>query len=289
MRSSVTDGYVPAPRAEKIADWVERLCLAREQSLGRDRLVDLGAQVGFKEADVALGLHTMSRRSAILGPAYPFRVAGGAAAAATAHRQPWTSMLLMGADSPVRTWSSIADAASSLERITAVALTGLFGPGTRTVRFAWPTDEGRPQSFDDAVRWLASLMNVPAGTSYRPPHTKDGGVDVVAWRPFPDGRSGFPVMLVQCTLERDYTHKAKDIDLRVWSGWLSLDVDPSTALAIPDVVANGNEWQQLSARTVVLDRLRLASLVDGPAVDDPRLAAVQSWTEQALARLRSDA
>jgi hypothetical protein len=198
-------------------------------------------------------------------------------------------MLLMGAESPVRAAISTADAAAALERITAVALTGLFGAGTRSVRFGWPSDEGRPQTFDDAVRWLAGLMRVPAGSSYRPPHTKDGGVDVVAWRPFPDQRSGFPVMLVQCTIERDYAHKVGDVDLRVWSGWLALDVDPATALAIPDVVASGIEWQRLASRTVVLDRIRLSSLVGTDALDDPRLEPVRRWTTQTLTTLRSQA
>ena len=76
------------------------------------------------------------------------------------------------------------------------------------------------------------------------------------------------------------------MDRRVWSGWLRLDVDPTTALAVPDVVAAGEDWNALATRTVVLDRIRLASLL--PAVnEDDRLVPVADWAEDQLEQLRS--
>ncbi len=191
----------------------------------------------------------------------------------------------MSAESPVRALK-FADAAEQLERITAVALSNLYGQGTEALRFAWPSDVGRPPEFPDAVRWLAAKMGVPIGNAYRPPYRKDGGVDVVAWRPFPDGRSGFPVLLAQCTLEREYGHKAADIDLKVWSGWLALDSDPATALAIADVVAAGEEWNALAARTVVLDRIRLAALVT-EGNSHPSLQASREWAGDAIRALKA--
>ena len=181
----------------------------------------------------------------------------------------------------------IAAAAEHLERITTVALAELYGPGTEAIRFGWPSDVGRPPEFPDAIRWLAKQMSVPVGGSYRPPHRKDGGVDVVAWRPFPDGRSGFPVLLVQCTLERDYAHKASDIDLRVWSGWLRLDTDPATALAIPEVVPAGEVWNSLAARTIVLDRMRLAALTPHPATAEGS-SLLNAWISITLEALREE-
>lgn len=200
---------------------------------------------------------------------------------------PWSAMLLMSAESPARPALDISVAAEHLERITAVALSEMYGPSTQAIRFGWPSEIGRPAEFPAAIHWLAGKMNVPAGGSYRPPHRKDGGVDVVAWRAFPDGRSGFPVLLVQCTLERNYAHKASDIDLRVWSGWLCLDADPATALAIPEVVPAGEEWNSLASRTVVLDRLRLASLAF-PHTDGQGLAPVMEWLTSALHTLREE-
>lgn len=279
--------YAPTKRANKIADWIEVLALIRGVAVGSDTLHDMGITVGYRQADVALGLTTMARRATLLGAAYPFKVSSGVAAVPTAADRAWTALLLMSPESPIRPRLSVPDAAAHLECVTTEALTALYGPGTSAVRFAWPSEDGgRPPEFPDAVRWLAKKMHVPVGVAYRPPYAKDGGVDVVAWRPFPDGRSGFPVLLAQCTLERDYAHKASDVDVRVWSGWLALDVDPATALAIPDVVAAGEDWNALAARTIVLDRLRLASLLAGSELERPPLAQVRTWARQQINQIR---
>jgi hypothetical protein len=278
----VSSEYAPSRRASKIADWLEVVALTRGRPLAAAQLQDLGATHGYSPADVSVGVNAAARRRALLGDAYPFRTAGGGISATTdAPISPWSAMLLMSAESPVRPALDIAIAAEHLERITRVALSELYGPNTEAIRFGWPSESGRPAEFPDAIRWLAEKMNVSPGTSYRPPHRKDGGVDVVAWRPFPDGRSGFPVLLVQCTLERNYTHKATDIDLRVWSGWLRLDTDPATALAIPEVVPAGEEWNSLAARTVVLDRPRLTGLA-APILHSKGLEPVRDWLESTL-------
>jgi hypothetical protein len=279
------DTYAPSGRANRVADWIETTCLERGTTLGAAALDALGAEVGYRDTDVALGIATMGRRQAVLGDAYPFHVASGVAATIDAPTSVWTSMLLMSPGGKVRASLDVPAASAHFERITATALESLFGPGTAAVRFAWPSDDGRPQSFPDAVRWLAKEMRVPVGGAYRPPQRKDGGVDVIAWRAFPDGRSGFPVVLAQCTIENDYAHKASDIDLRVWSGWLRLDVDPSTALAVPGVVAAGAEWNRLAARTTILDRIRLTSLVPTD-LQSASLEQVRAWTGHVLDEIR---
>lgn len=270
-----------------MADWIEVECLRQARAVGSDSLLAIGRPLGFRHPDVSLGLGTMRRRLALLGSAYPFRVANGAAALPNAAESAWVALLLMSRESPTRSQLDLGLAATHLERVTADALEQLYGPGTSSLRFAWPSEEGRPPEFPDAIRWLAERMRVQVGTAYRPPYNKDGGVDVVAWRPFPDGRSGFPVLLAQCTLERDYAHKAADVDVRVWAGWLALDVDPATALAIPEVVGAGEEWSALASRTVVLDRLRLATLLRDRTEPAPRMAEVVPWTADTLIMLRN--
>lgn len=283
----MSETYAPSPKADKVADWLEVTAIREDRGLGAAPLHALAAAAGVRDADVDLGRHTMARRSALLGDAYPFRTGSGIAAVPDAADHAWTSMLLMSADSPVRSEVDLPHAALIHEQITVAALCRLYGSGTHALRFGWPSDVGRPREFSDAVRWLASEMGVPVGSAYRPPYAKDGGVDVVAWRPFPDGRSGFPVTLVQCTVERDYAHKARDVDVRVWAGWLRLDFDPTTALAVPEVVAAGEAWNALAARTVVLDRIRLAALLGVETKTATTLAGVRKWTTTTIGRLRS--
>ena len=271
----------------QVADWLELVALSRGSAIGSDALHVLGRSVRLAEADISVGLTAMSRRATQIGDGYPFRVSNGIAARANAASSVWTSLLLLSQGSPARANIPLGAAAVHLEQITAAALAGLFGPATQVARFGWPGDEGRPPEFPEAIRWLATKMGADVGSAYRPPYRKDGGVDVVAWRPFLDGRSGFPVVLAQCTLEQDYVHKAADVDLRVWAGWLRLDVDPLTALAVPTVVPHGEAWNALAARTVVLDRPRLIGLLDGQ-MTPARMSQVQDWTQRAVSELRDE-
>ena len=69
----------------------------------RHHLQDAGAEVGYSPADIAVGINTIRRRRSIVGPGYPFRTAGGGVAAeSSAADRPWTPLLLMSSESPLR-------------------------------------------------------------------------------------------------------------------------------------------------------------------------------------------
>lgn len=110
--------------------------------------------------------------------------------------------------------------------------------------------------------WLAQQMGVKLGGGYRQPRRQDGGVDVIAWRGFKDGKSGFPIVLVQCTIQAELLAKSLDIDVRNWSSWLELVHDPVTVLAVPQVVpANSEDWNELALKNMIFDRLRILELL----------------------------
>jgi hypothetical protein len=275
--------------AEGLADLIEVGVLARGVTgLSAAEARELLAEVaGAANESADMALNVMQRRERLLGGRYPFRVSAvGVRLARNTHDLPYTSLLLMSSRaSPFRTAAGgLADAATILESLTCAAVRGLLGGPARAVRFGWPSEHGRPREFPDAVRWLASQMGLRVGSSYRSPRRQDGGVDVVGWRPFGDGQPGFPILLVQCTLERDFVHKSGDVDLRVWSGWLAFDTDPLTALAIPYTVSSAEDWKEMATRVIVLDRLRLASLI---AADAPELSRSAPWTADQFEQMRS--
>lgn len=280
---------LPERSGERIADCIEAKALARSRPLPAQDIERLAKANEWSSTDVSLAMRVVTQRKSLLHENYPFRTASGSIAAeSTAPASYWTAMLLLGADSPVREdrqlWSEAADV---FERLVALAQDNFFGGGTRVLRFAHPSDEGRPAEFAAAVKWLAEKMQISLGAAYRDPVRKDGGVDVVAWRPFPDRRSGFPVLLTQCTVERDFAYKADDIDLRIWSGWLALEQDPLTALAVPHVVPSGEVWNLSSLRTMLLDRSRIMSLLSFSALTDERnRGLVDDWLARAVAFVR---
>ena len=166
------------------------------------------------------------------------------------------------------------------DNLVRTTLIEYLGPKAVGVRFGAPASGERPSGFPDAVKWLASLLRLQTGKAVPRPQRKDGGVDVVVWHPFGDERPGFLVILCQCTVAHDWTPKSKDIVAGIWNGWIDFGRDPLTAIAVPFAVPQAfNRWDELR-RTVniVLDRMRLAELVDVDALDD--LAALQTWNSR---------
>ena len=289
--SAMIERSLPVERdAQSLADWIETSLLLEPRvplgSAGFGHGAD--GQGHLTGADLNLAHNAMARRSQLLGTEYPFLVQSvGAACRANAAECVYAALLLLAVpDAPFRRRSgTLGQGAELFERVTCLAAGGIFGPETQALRFAWPSDEGRPSGFPEAVSWLSKRMGIPLGTAFRPPRRQDGGVDVIAWRSFADGMPGFPTVLIQCTIERDFVQKAADVDTRLWSGWLRLEVDPLTALTIPFVVSPGEDWNEMSSRTLVMDRLRLIRLLAGRSTTVPGLI---DWTAAQLQQLRGD-
>ena len=73
-------------------------------------------------------------------------------------------------------------------------------------------------------------------------------MDVVAWRPYADGRPGFILLLAQCTVARDTEKKAKDIEESFWRDYFTLRWDSLTALVVPYCISMQEEerWTTLA-------------------------------------------
>lgn len=163
------------------------------------------------------------------------------------------------------------DLASKLfEDITEQCLLSFFGSKTQTLNFGFPSKNDRPAEFAAAVKWLSEKTNIRLGSAYRPPRKKDGGVDLFVWKSFPDNRPGIPIMLVQCTIKDDFINKIGDIDLKLWANWLSSDLEPLIALAVPGVVTREEIWSEVTTRGILLDRLRLVETFE-PSVIQTKL------------------
>jgi hypothetical protein len=261
----MTNNY--ALDSELIADWIEINALSQsDNASGFDKLRSVVSEkldVPSQRVDVSLNL--IKRRSEVLLDSYPFEVKS----VGMVRRQDWNklpySFLLRISSSVSHDFSLASDQnterVESFEKLVVVAMQNLMGFGSKAIRFGFPSED-RPIEFPRAIEWLSNRMGIKSGEAYRPPRRKDGGVDVVAWRPFKDRRNGFPVYLVQVTCEKNFSHKIYDVDLRLWSGWLNLDSDPVSVLAVPTTISPGEEWNEISSRVVVLERIRICELLE---------------------------
>lgn len=275
-------GDLDVSTIEALADWVEASVLVSASGhLSREMLLVLATEeLGIEPPRIAMALAVMGRRQAVLGDAYPFRVNEFAVLRRAEEAVGTYSTLLHLTPGSVARQTvragEIAVMGELLEEVAEVGLANLWGPGGTALRFAYPSRHARPEKFDAAVRWLAERIGVDAGSGYRPPRRKDGGVDVVAWRRFADQRPGFPIALAQCTIQAESFSKSADIDLRLWASWLAMDMDPLSVLVFPGTVKSaGPDWSQLVTVVLPIDRLRLTELV----ARNPHHTVRPSWTD----------
>jgi hypothetical protein len=211
-------------------------------------------------------------------------------------------LILSSKDASFRKERRAHEVEASFDRISLSALRRYLGRSARGTRFAKNAhvdgdNETRPQRFRDAIRWLRGQLEVGPGLR-EPPDTEreahwedegvedelgrtplnsysDGGVDVVVWWRFADGRAGSPVLLGQCTVQLEWSDKVSDIDVELWGKWIDFDtVPPQTALVIPFAVNRASaQWNDRTVTAgVIIDRLRMLELLN--ELDEESLRAM---------------
>lgn len=249
--------------SERIADWIEILAAAQQgKPLSIQRIQEVSQSfANLSSVLIPFAFRQLERRAKILGGSYPFMIDNSyIVTKKSVENSVYLQLLFLTSGSGVlnagEVWN-LEKASKLFESIVESALSTFFGQNTQTVNFGFPSRRGRPAEFSAAVEWLSRKTNIRLGNAYRPPRKKDGGVDLFVWKSFADNKPGIPIMLVQCTIKEDFINKIGDIDIKLWSSWLSSDIEPLAALAIPGVVNKDEQWSEVTTRGILLDRLRL--------------------------------
>ena len=274
-----------------LADWVEATMLVEQRThLSRARIRrDVAALLADDDPDVTVDviLQEIARRGRVCPDGYPFRSdASGAGYTASTTAVPYVFLLALSVSRPFREKRRYVETDSLFDFLVLDALQRYLGEGASGVRFGAPASGQRPPNFRDAMKWLAALLRLPPGRGTPRVPSGDGGLDVVVWRAFGDGRSGFLVILAQCTVQLDFYGKARDLASDVWRGWIDFGKDPHLVLAIPFVVPMGYvKWDELRREVhTVLDRLRLCELLGAAALTEARATA--KWVAAEVAIMR---
>lgn len=271
-----------------MADWLEmRMFVAGMNQISRAELSDmLVAEISStpQELENPIGFifTEIGRRRLVAGEKYPFVLDGNVITLDPGASLGFYRFLLMISleKSPLRAARRHKEVDLLFDKVVTEAVKGYLGSGTDVMRFGWPPTDGRPTTFPKALKWASGLTNIPLGNNTGAASTKDGGVDLIAWKPFADERLAFTTMLVQCTIQRDWTIKADDVDSDVWRGRLDTGRDALSALAIPFVIPkNFDKWDDLRRKvSVIFDRLRLTQMLKN--TDFSRFDSVSKWTEK---------
>lgn len=250
-----------------LADWFELVLLIGERRVispakGHELLTGMGAAVD--EVDVALGFASLHERCSGGHALYPFRFSRlGLERDPNCRADPYCLLLLLSAISSGSVSGDDGYGAVHLERFVAAALRSFWGSHTIAIRFGHPPEPQRPAGFADAIRWLGEKMNARclplSGAAFR---RADGGVDVVAWRSYPDGKPG-PSAVVQVTYESDLRPKSLEAAANDLDRWVAV-ARPLPVLASPfDGNSDPDLFLELNQRVLVLDRWRLLEYFDG--------------------------
>ena len=249
-----------------VADWIEALAASQSgKPLSMQKVQEISesfANVGQNVIPFAFRL--LEKRQQVLKDLYPFTIDETFIVTKKTVRDSFYLQMLFltpkaGLFTSGATWN-LEKASQLFEDLTEKALSNFLGSKTHTANFGFPSRSGRPAEFSAAVEWLSKKTNIRLGNAFRPPRKKDGGVDLFVWKSFSDNQPGIPVMLVQCTIKEDFINKIGDIDLRLWANWLSSDIEPLVALAVPGVVTKEEVWSEITTRGILLDRMRLTEL-----------------------------
>ena len=220
------------------------------------------------EGVAASALLEIDRRSVIAGRAYPFDKRGGLLQLRPHFRRciPYIFCLLAAdRDSYDRADTRLP---MLFEHLTREALAEYLGGNA--VRFGTPRDT-MPRGINDAITELSRLTGATRVGVFPVNATdNDLGLDVVAWKDFPDRYISKVEVYMQCGTGEDWRCKKHDCDLAKWQAVLMCSNDRLKGLAIPYVVADERMWRREAWGVLFMDRLRIASVLRDKKLPDDK-------------------
>ena len=176
------------------------------------------------------------------------------------------------------------------EQVVTAILKNLL-PGWIVLKVGWSASN--PVSVKTVAADLAERLNTKGDDDpeyWLSSHAKDGGLDVVCYKYFDDGKEAMPVIFVQCASGDNWTDKVHTPSPNLWQMLLRSAVRPATALAAPFVI--DGKRQRLSSvegQVIILDRLRLLNgyQLDMSCIDAALRTRIITWMEPIIARLNA--
>jgi hypothetical protein len=310
---STPDGSFDVEDRERVADWIELLCLVdpqREVSTTdvadyfHDSLLlqpeDFGDDECLTQQDIARQwtyevFETIRQRIKNLGDGYPFTIENGVLTAV----KPWedaicfTTLLLADVG---RFYTSVKVQFTPgskfprlfekiVEACLAVVLQG------KSIRFGWPRDKGWPKPVAHRIAHAARELGLTADRPVKKVFSadRDLGLDIITrWRLGDEG-SGGGIFLTQCATGDNWAAKRGEPNLTEWVRLIDWRCHLIRAVAFPWRKDRGDrEFARVAMRleAVLFDRLRLLSRGNPDALLHPETSKeLKKWCNARLREL----
>ncbi|MBI1332475.1 MAG: hypothetical protein GC165_06315 [Armatimonadetes bacterium] len=240
---------------------------------------------------------TLVRRQSIVGDVYPLRIgktgiSTNSTQESTHHVHDFLVLLSLAWTYDDLSYKNGAASTPSelFEELVAHAMASYIGG--RSFRFGAPRRAPVPVPFRAAVEYVSSETAEMLGNveDFVDGHEKDDGLDVIAWKPFPDNMPGQLVTLTQCAIGRNWKDKLGDLAFEegAWQTRLALLTKPTRAMAIPGIYdSDRTSWHTDSKRAgMILDRLRLEFLLKDIKLPNELNSSLKNWNASRVSEVR---
>ena len=240
----------------------------------------------------------IERRALLLGDTYPFDLDGSRVAYRPSRSRVYEFCLAVSV-APSLSAGILKGLPVAFEHLVCEILRLHVGATGQVMRTGWPRDSSC--SLTRAKQLFAQLHKLSGEWIWQPQglrpddppptYEKDLGLDVVAWRPMPDGRIGQLFLLGQCACGKsDWESKWKDIDLEELGFWFrpATHVTAVRCFCVPFHIGNTITWEEVSAKAgLSFDRARISLFAErDPGFLAERTAKSYSkWVETVASEL----
>jgi len=248
-----------------------------------------------KAGDAIIEIESRATACGSRAGAYPFSVdsAGVVTVVDKPEDAPYVFLLLLSYAVPSGGHSGSAVAFEELCRVAALNYLGGDANGVEVIRFGSPRKPPLTR-FGKAVEQLCTQVGEGAwgGSTQNGNKTGDRGLDIVAWRRFPDGKPSKLVTFGQCASGRSgWGSKLNELNPEAWGKeWLrqQIHVEPVRLFFVPWCVSQ-DEWNHASFYGGILfDRCRIVSCLTKleTSVETLRLSHTKRLLKPLLERSR---
>jgi hypothetical protein len=220
----------------------------------------------------------IERRKLIQGGSYPFEIVSNS----LVYKKSTTGVYefcLAAAFNPTGNAQPDVSVSAMFEYVARDALKGFFGPNTEAFRVGWPAYSfesrgSRPKEFIEALHARCHEFKWNPREDHPidpdPKFLKDIGLDVVAWKPWPDKRLAQFFALAQCACGKsDLDGKSLDICIERLNLWLRpvSHAKPVKCFFAAHHIPNDIHLYDFSGTAgIVFDRARISALAEANAV-----------------------
>jgi hypothetical protein len=108
-------------------------------------------------------------------------------------------------------------------------------------------------------------------------------LDVLAWKPFQDGRPNQIVMLVQCAAGKNWRTKTKELNLKAWSSYIDFMCVPIKGFTLPDIISDVARFDDYGQDAgVIFDRSRIYRNIVGTTLDTATQKKLITWCKRRI-------